>query len=220
MSLGIENRLPIAPEIIDDEHPIGLAFQAGKLVVTTRSLRSGEHITLRFRASAKVAGRWREMPYHLASHVFIDVPNTSDDGSFNDKVGTLYPPHSPMRWAGWLYPDPNADATRLWTARKVLEVVVGQAHSHVEDRYEMLLEAACLRCGLPLTDPESIQRGFGPDCYGTVTKSKHAEKVRPAAPRPAPVLPVEARAAFNEQVIRGREMTATGDLQLDLEALA
>lgn len=35
-----------------------------------------------------------------------------------------------------------------------------------EDRVEYLFETRCRVCNRPLTDPESIRRGVGPDCGG------------------------------------------------------
>lgn len=42
----------------------------------------------------------------------------------------------------------------------------------------------CGRCGRELTDPESITRGIGPECFGKLTDSQHAQvhEPRPAAP--------------------------------------
>lgn len=157
---------------------LGGVLAAGKLVATMRSKLTGEHITIRMNAKAKgdATGRWRTVPYAKAGHVFIDVPN--QDG-WPDRIGTYYPPHSSSRWAGSLYADRTADTARVWVARKLLDICVGQAPME-SDEYEVLTSTYCMRCGKPLTDPISIEREFGPECYGKVTGSKHQAKQQPA----------------------------------------
>ena len=47
----------------------------------------------------------------------------------------------------------------------------------IEERgrlYTLFVEDRCGRCGRELTDPVSIQRGLGPECYGKSTGSKSA----------------------------------------------
>ena len=31
----------------------------------------------------------------------------------------------------------------------------------------------CQKCGKKLTDPESIKRGYGPECWGTISGQNH-----------------------------------------------
>lgn len=45
----------------------------------------------------------------------------------------------------------------------------GQTKTPKNGSVRVLEESVCGRCGLPLTDPESIDRGVGPDCYGKMT---------------------------------------------------
>lgn len=173
---------------------VGNALSAGRLVATLQSKLTGAHITVQFRCKSKVAGRWRWMPLHLASHVFIDVPNS---GGWADRVATVYPPEGGQRWAGWLFPDPNADPARVWAALKILEVARGDAPMST-DQYELVLAERCLRCGKELTEPESIEALMGPHCRQVVSKEygvRHHKKKRvvrasteaamPASPEPA-----------------------------------
>jgi hypothetical protein len=228
-NLGPEHRFPIDTQLLESTE-LGKVLAAGRLVATVHSIESGKHITIQMRPMAKTAGRWRDMPYPLASHVFIDVP-ASGDGGFNDKVGTLYPLHSSnQRWAGWLYPDDNADPARLWCARRILLACVGQADTHTENVYEILTSTFCLRCGRELTEPESIERGLGPHCAEVVSAEygkRHERKLRPERP-PIPVGdPIPA--TVGDPVPAGQpsapaqgqlEIKSTGDVRDFLRALA
>ena len=175
---------------------LGRVLLAGRAVVTVRSALTDQHITVQAKCSAKVAGRWRLMPYALASHVFFDVPGSGDSDSYNDKVGTLYPPHSESVQRGKFWPDHAADPARVWVARLLLDVARGLAPMASDERhYELLTSKFCMRCGAELREAESIERGLGPDCaklvgayvspqYGT----RHQVKVK-QPPAPAPTAP-------------------------------
>jgi hypothetical protein len=41
---------------------------------------------------------------------------------------------------------------------------------------EIKIASFCGRCGRPLSDPVSIDRGIGPECYGRGTGSQHQHK--------------------------------------------
>lgn len=52
-----------------------------------------------------------------------------------------------------------------WSLKKLSE-------GSVPDQLEIWHEGCCCRCGRKLTDPVSIQRGIGPECFGKMTGSK------------------------------------------------
>lgn len=132
----------------------------GRLTVTVTSRKTGRHVTLRFRACDKEQG-WQTVPFDAATHVFID---DYDD----ERLATFYPK------AGVLFFDDTANEAARWTVAAVLRYLAG-CFADFERVAEIVAEDSCGKCGLPLTDPVSIARGFGPDCFGALTKSRHAE---------------------------------------------
>jgi len=168
---------------------VGQALFAGRLVATLQSKLTGSHVTVQFQCKAKVVERWRTMPLNLASHVFIDVPD-------NDKVGTVYPPGSPNRWAGHFWPDRNADPARVWAALKLIAIAQGDAPPET-GQYLLRVATHCLRCGRELTEPESIQALMGPVCRRTVSEEygkRHQAKRKAAGERiiaQGPALPIK-----------------------------
>lgn len=163
---------------------LGRVLLAGRLVATLRSKLTDQHITIQLKASAK-HDRWQTVPYSEATHVFIDVPATSIDGGYNDKVGTLYPPHTLRSYRGQFLADRNADPTRIWAAKQVLLIACGLVPIET-DQYEVLQSSFCWRCGKELTQPDSIERGMGPTCAQAVYRSAHQAKQRPASMPTAP----------------------------------
>lgn len=141
-----------------DPNLFGVALLAGRLVGTV--VGSDGHITIRATCKAKNedSGRWKNVAFADATHVFIDVP-TPDDG-FADKIGTWYPAHSSNKWAGRFFVDrAQSDDRRVKAARYLLDVAAGvKAGTHV------LLADRCLRCSREITHPDSIGTGFGPEC--------------------------------------------------------
>ena len=123
---------------------------AGEAVVTIKSLRSGEHLTLRFRHTENRAGAY-----------FIDALRGPDNT--RDYVYVAY---CSVNGGG---------ALRL---RKVVEGSALRAHLEwfldaVWSEEDGLFRAAevrhagrCGRCGRLLTTPESIDTGLGPTCSG------------------------------------------------------
>jgi hypothetical protein len=138
----------------------------GRVTVTVTSRRTGRHVTLRFRACDKERS-WQTVPFDEATHVFID---DYDD----ERIATFYPK------GGVLFFDETANEAARWTVQAVLRYLAG-CNPKFLDLAEIVAEDACGKCGLPLTDPESIERGFGPDCYGMLTKSRHADLFARAA---------------------------------------
>lgn len=154
---------------LDTTTRAGRMMEAGRVTVTFRSVRTGEHITLTAKARGKdeATDQWISTPLADALVVFIEVPNQE---GWNDKVGKV------TRRAGFT-PDRNADAARAFCARQLLNFLAGSPMPAGLEAHE---ESRCGRCGRQLTDPVSIERGIGPECYGRRTGSKHETKGSPA----------------------------------------
>jgi hypothetical protein len=156
---------------------------AGDVRVTVTDLqRGGEHITVRFKAmmdNRVVDGgrpnpeenkNWIRVPLKDATHVFIEVPRAG--GEFPDKIGSFYPK------TGRFYADQQADPERVGAA-VVAAIWMGMSRDgdpimHRDFRFQE--ESYCGVCGRTLTDPESIERGIGPECYSRETNSQHQVK--------------------------------------------
>lgn len=137
----------------------GRMLAGGRLTVTITSKATNTHVTLRLRCARKdQSGVWSRADFADASHVFIE----DYDGQ---RVATYYPV------GGCVYWNKKATVAARWSALALLRYLSGE--------YPMLPALAwidsadfCGRCGQELTDPVSIERGYGPDCYGLVTRSR------------------------------------------------
>lgn len=157
---------------LDLDTRAGRMLAAGNVVVTVKSLKTGEHITVKLASRLKNdSGRgkkWQPAGPDEATHIFASV-RSADRAGWDDKIGTYYPRN------GRFYEDNNADPARVWAAAAVFQWLNGDA----EEKNATYQESnECGRCGRQLTDPVSIDRGIGPDCYGQMTGSQHQEKVK------------------------------------------
>lgn len=143
---------------------MGRCLLTGKLVATAVSPLDGRHITVRIspKAPPEGRGRWRNVGLYEATRCFVDVP--AADLSRGDEVGT-FDVHRSQFWVK------NGDTRRVNAARYVLLAAAGRVAGE-----KVLQSVSCFRCGRPLTDPVSIERGMGPHCYGAVTGSLHERK--------------------------------------------
>lgn len=139
---------------------LGRMLTAGRLTVTMRSKRTGEHVTLTLEAMKK-AERWQHATLSEASHVFIKM---GQGGYGSSKVGTFYPA------TGKLYFDTPDKAWQFATLETLLSARVGVQETST---YELREADLCGKCGRELTDPVSIERGIGPTCIGALTGSVH-----------------------------------------------
>lgn len=159
-----------------EETRAGRMLAAGDVRVTVTDAESKEHVTVRFKAMldnrdgrAGEGKRWLRVPLEEATHIFIEVPNAS--GDFPDKIGTFYPKTG--RW----YADRYADLVRVGAATVAAEWLNGQENQ----LFRCQEESYCGRCGRTLTDPESIDKGIGPECNRQETSSKHQTKQKMSA---------------------------------------
>lgn len=119
---------------------------AGKATLTVKSEATGNHLTFQVR-------QWRKAKYgtmHFVSvrtgndYAKIGVVRDRTDLSLGGAKSDL--PFSDPRVRGFGY------------------VFDHLKHQRLPPKSEIWHEGACGRCGRPLTDPESIARGIGPEC--------------------------------------------------------
>lgn len=171
----------------DESTRAGRMLAAGDVRVTVTDVGTDEHITVRFKAildnrenngqrpEPSQNKNWVRAPLARATHVFIEVPSAG--GTYPDKIGTFYPR------TGRFFSDTAADPARVEAAilsaywleggYDGLEGAFGDGIA----QYDLQEESYCGKCGRQLTDPVSIERGIGPECYGADTGSQHQVKV-------------------------------------------
>lgn len=149
---------------------MGRMLAAGRLTSTVtfkvggQDVNAGEHITVSFssRLKDKAAGTTKKSGFAEASHVYVSM----GDGSYGSQYLGCYYPRT-----GKFYPQHGADKARIAAVLFTLRA----ARDGQQDREKVSIQEAsrCGRCARELTDPESIARGLGPECYGLETGSKH-----------------------------------------------
>lgn len=150
-----------------------LLEEGGRVLCTVRARESGRHVTVllvakkrgadrRYVSRAKIAGR---VGIRDASTVFAEDP----DREWPDcHLGALY-----LDTGEWK-DSRGAEPTRAWAARAVLRWALGSFD--LADQAEVFVATTCCFCGKRLTDPESVERGVGPECFRKRTRSKAAER--------------------------------------------
>lgn len=152
-------------------------LEAGRLTATFTSLKTGQHITIAAKCrTINEDDKWVASSLADSKVVFFEVPNES---GFGDKVGKL------TRGKGFV-PAPGSDGARVYCARMLLHWLQG---NDLPEGLTVVEEERCGKCGRALTDPVSIERGIGPECYGAATGSTHQVKERPAKAAPTPRKP-------------------------------
>lgn len=137
-----------ARSITDPEAALAFIL-AGKAVFTARSERTWEHLTFSIR-------NWKKAK-HGTMH-FVGVRTGNDFAN----IGVVLNRNSFTRGKR---ADLPWDDPRVRGFRYVFEHL---CQRRMPPRCEVWHEGQCGRCGRALTDPESIERGIGPECIKKV----------------------------------------------------
>lgn len=160
----------------DETTRMGRMLAAGSVTVTVTSKQTGKHLTVRIDCCRR-GTRWERVPYALATHLFV---NEEPHGT---RIATFYPRNGEWRAArGFI------DPALTWAGTNALKAALGLDASP-KARYQESNQ--CGRCRRDLTDPVSIERGIGPECFAKTTGSRRADVKR--EPRSNPY--VEGRRA-------------------------
>lgn len=148
----------------------------GRAAVTLRSKESGLHVSIvlsvrqakpggGFVSRAQKVGR---VGIEAAAAVPKSVVEARDPSvEYPDNyVGRLYLTEGEWRSGR------DADSIRAWAAEKTL--LFALSGYDLLAKADVYLATECCYCGKGLRDPESIERGVGPECFGKRTKSKRA----------------------------------------------
>lgn len=146
------------------------ALEHGRALVTVRSFKTGKHVTILFTGrKAKPGGGYVS---RATSEGRVGLGTGADVIEVRDTLADY-----PDNYVGRLYTDSAewragkaANGARVYAAEKVLAYALGQAAL----ASDIFLATQCGRCGKQLTDPVSVERGLGPECFGVATGSKVA----------------------------------------------
>lgn len=156
---------------------LGLALATGRLVATVVSAKTGKHVSVQLQAKRKEGKRFRACALYEAERIYADVPR--EGGATGAEIGCL---HLVGRWAMTIMPpwEGQLDPSRLWAMRRVLDVAQDLAPL-VDEQASILEGKVCLLCGRELTDPESIERNIGPECWSKAMSlfAGHGEHAAP-----------------------------------------
>jgi hypothetical protein len=149
------------------------ALEAGSALVTVRSHQTGKHVTVRITGRKKKAdgSGWVSRATTAGRVGFgtgadcLEVKDVLREYP-DDYVGRLYTDKPGLDFKA----GKDADPIRVWTAEKVLSYAL----DGLALKSDVFLATKCGVCGKGLHDPESIERGIGPECFGKATDSKVA----------------------------------------------
>jgi hypothetical protein len=156
----------------------------GRLVVTLISKARGEHITLRLKAKNRDLNK-RYMTLAESKIVGIDAGKVQER-EFVGRSGETheYVSGDPVAYhfsdkllvpgAEGIRKNRGADPVRFSAACYLISWLRGD---DLPASLEIRLEDFCATCGRQLTDPQSIDRGQGPTCYGRETDSRHQHRI-------------------------------------------
>lgn len=138
----------------------GRQLSAGQMEITLTSRETGKHLTLRFMTKTNIDGRWKRVPFAQGvCFVNYEGRRIATIVQRNGKSHVRYfTTNEALRWS---------IAYTLRYVAGTFEEDAGAARIQTTDQ--------CGHCYHKLTDPESIDRGIGPECFGKHTNSKHAQ---------------------------------------------
>lgn len=143
----------------------GRMLLAGGIEATT-TLADGRHVTVRIRTRARVGRGWgNAAPTDEGARTSITI--------LGQRVGWMN-----VRDGRWFLTLRSRREEYRTAIHAIFEYA---ATGQTAGREEVREATRCGRCMLPLTDPISIDRGIGPDCFGRDTGSQHVAADRDAS---------------------------------------
>jgi hypothetical protein len=158
----------IPDQILATPEAFGKRLTAGGYAeVTVKSLNTGHHVTLVF--SCKKRGSDGKLISRATKEGRVGITD-SDIVYIDDHERNMVASLNPR--TGELRPAQDASKARMWAATKLLAWSKGSYD--LDAVAETVVATRCSRCARKLTDPVSVERGLGPECYGLPTGSKMA----------------------------------------------
>jgi hypothetical protein len=203
-----DTTLPWALPVPQETTRAGRMLIAGGITATVTA-PGGEHVTIRVKTRRRASnGRWaRAGLLDSGVRTFVDLGH---DGAI--RAGEIIDGFR-IRWSRSVSPEARLAVVALFASA---------GHPDNRPAYEnagwaFQVADRCGRCGRELTDPESIQRGIGPECFGQATSSHAAplttseliEQTADALTTPAPtpsLIQMAADVPATNAVQRDREL--------------
>lgn len=151
---------------VDAAHVGRMLTLGGHAELTVRSKETGHHVTMTF--SCKKRGPNGRLLSRATRDGRVGINDA--DIVFIDRDRELQASFVPA--TGQLRTTAASTPVTRWTAAHVLAWINGDPK--LGEQAEVFAATRCARCSRKLTDPESVERGLGPECYGTRTGSKAA----------------------------------------------
>jgi hypothetical protein len=135
-------------------------FFAGRARLTFRNQDKGTHMTVHVKQAKDKADRTKKLPIY-----FVNVSLLGDGDQGYNYLGAIFSDSGKVKLAKNI----------SWNDRmgQVMRFIVSALRDPEilrQKNVALFHEGKCCRCGLPLTNPQSIDRGLGDDCYGKVEK--------------------------------------------------
>jgi hypothetical protein len=133
-------------------------FFAGRAVLTFLNRASGTHMTVKVKQLKDREDRTKKLP------IFYVYVSLLDDGETGKRFAATYFQTTMTYKLG-------RDIRPTDTLAKVmvyLDRFLKNPNLLTEKGVSLLHEGMCCRCGRPLTHPESIEIGFGPECWSII----------------------------------------------------
>lgn len=154
------------PMIRSNVNPLSLPrlFFAGRAVLTFFNPATEKHITVHVKQARDKKDRKVRLPIF-----FVNISLLGDKEQGMVFAGTIFQDTMTYKPAKNLLP--NSQLAQVFNF--VLNAV---AHPHLlrTKGISLLHEGRCCRCGLPLTNPQSIERGLGDDCFANTNPTTPA----------------------------------------------
>ena len=148
------------PQIIrSNVNPLALPyfFFAGRSVLTFRNNETGTHMTVKVKQVRDKNDRKIKLPIFF---VFVSLLGDSETGyRFG---GTIFQESMSIKLGKDAQPGTQLHQVMGFLLKAIKEPAI------LQGKVSLLHEGRCCRCSLPLTHPESINTGFGPDCLEIV----------------------------------------------------
>jgi len=133
-------------------------FFAGNSTLTFQNTASGTHMTVKVKQARDRQDRKKKLPIF-----FVNVSLLGDQTTGFIFGGTFFTDTMTLKLSKHAPSNSQLGRVMAWLFHSVQNPTVLR-----EKRVSLLHEGRCCRCALPLTHPESINSGFGPDCLEMV----------------------------------------------------
>lgn len=144
------------PQIIrSNVNPLALPhfFFAGRSVLTFRNNETGSHMTIKVKQATDKKDRKIKLPIFFVYARLLD-----DKAAGYNYIGTIFQETMGVKLAQGVVTGTQSYDVMAFLIKSLKDP------ASLKPRVSLLHEGRCFRCSLPLTHPESINTGFGPDC--------------------------------------------------------